>query len=80
MIAIPSPRSRRSRSRRSSPIRSRATACRGTPSALRSLPRRIDLLLVDGPPAFKPEIELSRYPALPALAERLAPRRLRGAR
>jgi predicted O-methyltransferase YrrM len=41
--------------------------------ALRSLPPRIDLLLVDGPPAFEPEIELSRYPALPALAERLAP-------
>jgi predicted O-methyltransferase YrrM len=39
---------------------------------LRLLPRRIDLLLVDGPPAFEPEIELSRYPALPALAERLA--------
>lgn len=38
--------------------------------ALRSLPRRIDLLLVDGPPAFEPEIELSSYPAL---AERLAP-------
>ena len=41
--------------------------------ALRSLPRNIDLLLVDVPPAFEPEIELSRYPALPALAERLAP-------
>jgi predicted O-methyltransferase YrrM len=41
--------------------------------ALRSLPRRIDLLLVDGPPAFQREIELSRYPALPALAERLVP-------
>jgi predicted O-methyltransferase YrrM len=40
--------------------------------ALRSLPRRIDLLLVDGPPAFEPEMELSRYPALPVLAERLA--------
>jgi len=39
---------------------------------LRFLPRRIDLLLVDGPPAFEPETELSRYPALPALAERLA--------
>ena len=39
--------------------------------ALRSLPRHIDVLLVDGPPAFEPEIELSRYPALPALAERL---------
>ena len=41
--------------------------------ALRALPRRIDLLLVDGPPAFEPEVELSRYPALPALAERLVP-------
>ena len=41
--------------------------------ALRFLPRRIDLLLVDGPPAFEPEIALSRYPALPALAGRLAP-------
>lgn len=41
--------------------------------ALNWLPRRIDLLLVDGPPAFEPEFELSRYPALPALAERLVP-------
>jgi predicted O-methyltransferase YrrM len=41
--------------------------------ALRSLPHRVDLLLVDGPPAFEPELELSRYPALPVLAERLAP-------
>jgi predicted O-methyltransferase YrrM len=41
--------------------------------ALCSLPRQIDLLLVDGPPAFEPEIALSRYPALPVLAERLAP-------
>jgi len=41
--------------------------------AVHSLPRHIDLLLVDGPPAFEPEIELSRYPALPALAERLVP-------
>jgi hypothetical protein len=40
---------------------------------VRSLPDRIDLLLVDGPPAFEPEHELSRYPALPVLAERLAP-------
>jgi predicted O-methyltransferase YrrM len=40
---------------------------------LRSLPRRIDVLLVDGPPAFEPGTQLSRYPALPALAERLAP-------
>ena len=41
--------------------------------ALRCLPRRIDVLLVDGPPAFEPGAGLSRYPALPALAERLAP-------
>ncbi len=40
--------------------------------SLRSRPHRIDVLLVDGPPAFTPELELSRYPALPALAERLA--------
>lgn len=33
--------------------------------ALRSLPPSIDLLLVDGPPAFEPEIELSRYPCAP---------------
>jgi predicted O-methyltransferase YrrM len=41
-------------------------------SALRSLPQRIDLLLIDGPPAFDPGTGLSRYPALPALAARLA--------
>jgi predicted O-methyltransferase YrrM len=33
----------------------------------------IELLLVDGPPAGDPELEHSRYPALPALAGRLAP-------
>ena len=41
--------------------------------ALASVPPRIDLLLVDGPPAFEPALQLSRYPALPALAERLVP-------
>ncbi len=41
--------------------------------ALLQLPRRIDLLLVDGPPAFEHALELSRYPALPALAEHLGP-------
>lgn len=41
--------------------------------ALLSVPDRIDVLLVDGPPAFEPEIALARYPALPALIERLAP-------
>jgi Methyltransferase domain len=41
--------------------------------ALRSLPPSIDLPLVDGPPAFELEIGLSRYPALPALANHLTP-------
>ena len=44
------------------------------PRSLDALPRGIDLLLVDGPPA-SPEAGLggSRYPALPRLADRLAP-------
>jgi predicted O-methyltransferase YrrM len=42
--------------------------------ALEGLPHRIDLLLVDGPPAGAPGIERARYPALPALASRLRPR------
>lgn len=33
----------------------------------------IDLLLVDGPPAGEPGLGEARYPALPALAGRLAP-------
>jgi len=41
--------------------------------ALDRLPQRIDLLLVDGPPAGAPAIERARYPALPALASRLRP-------
>jgi predicted O-methyltransferase YrrM len=42
-------------------------------AALARLPRSgVELLLVDGPPANEPEIERSRYPALPALAGRLA--------
>ncbi len=32
----------------------------------------IDLLVIDGPPAFEPGFELARYPALPALRHRLA--------
>ena len=41
--------------------------------AIRQLPDSgIELLLVDGPPAGDQDIERSRYPALPALAERLA--------
>jgi hypothetical protein len=42
-------------------------------SALRAVPATgVELLLVDGPPAGEPAIERSRYPALPALAGRLA--------
>jgi hypothetical protein len=41
--------------------------------ALSQLPESgVELLLVDGPPAGQPAIESSRYPALPALAARLA--------
>jgi len=35
--------------------------------AVRLLPEQIDVLLVDGPPAFTMETALSRYPTLPAL-------------
>jgi predicted O-methyltransferase YrrM len=44
-------------------------------AALAELPRpaTIDLLLVDGPPGYGEGMELSRYPALPALKEKLAP-------
>ena len=34
---------------------------------------RIDLLLVDGPPAYRDGHGLARYPALPVLRDRLAP-------
>jgi predicted O-methyltransferase YrrM len=40
--------------------------------ALRWVPDRIEVLLVDGPPAFDPGMGLSRYPALPVLEPRLA--------
>lgn len=33
----------------------------------------IDLLVVDGPPAYDPGLSLARYPALAVLADRLAP-------
>lgn len=43
-------------------------------SAVSALPGEgIDLLLVDGPPGYGDGMAHSRYPALPALAERLAP-------
>jgi hypothetical protein len=42
--------------------------------ALAGLPAAgIELLLVDGPPGYGEGMERSRYPALPALGERLAP-------
>lgn len=40
--------------------------------AVESLPEQIDLLLVDGPPAFDPGTGFSRHPALPRLLDRLA--------
>ena len=43
-------------------------------AALTELPAEgIDLLLVDGPPGYPEEMERSRYPALPQLADRLTP-------
>jgi predicted O-methyltransferase YrrM len=41
-------------------------------AALEELPSEIGLLLVDGPPSDQPDTERARYPALPALAGRLA--------
>jgi predicted O-methyltransferase YrrM len=41
--------------------------------ALDALPDRIELLLVDGPPAGERAIERGRYPALPELGQRLVP-------
>jgi predicted O-methyltransferase YrrM len=37
------------------------------------LPGTIDLLIVDGPPAYDKQRRLSRYPALPALRDFFAP-------
>jgi predicted O-methyltransferase YrrM len=42
------------------------------PKAAAKLPDEIDLLIVDGPPGYGGGMELSRYPALPALENRLA--------
>ena len=45
-----------------------------TERALAELPSaNVDLLLVDGPPGYGDGMERSRYPALPAMADRLAP-------
>jgi predicted O-methyltransferase YrrM len=52
----------------------RATCGWYDPTALDRLPATgVDLLLVDGPPAAEPGLGEARYPALPALADRLAP-------
>ena len=42
-------------------------------AAVERIPHGIDLLLVDGPPGYGEGMEQSRHPALPALAEHLAP-------
>lgn len=59
------------------PLRPHPLAEPGQPwysqAALRGLPDRIDLLLVDGPPAGEPGSELARAPALEVLESRLAP-------
>jgi predicted O-methyltransferase YrrM len=44
--------------------------------AIASLPDGVDLLFVDGPPGYGEGMAHSRYPALPALADRLAPHAL----
>lgn len=41
--------------------------------AVQALEGAIDLLVVDGPPAGRREISLSRYPAVPVLGDALAP-------
>lgn len=41
--------------------------------ALVELPEQIDLLIVDGPPADRPELAQARHPALGAVEPRLAP-------
>lgn len=60
------------------PLRPHPLALDGAPwyveAALAEVPLDgIELLLVDGPPGYGKGMALSRYPALPALADRLAP-------
>jgi len=60
------------------PLEPSALSLSGAPwyaeSAVGALPPAgIDLLLVDGPPGYGEGMSHSRYPALPALADRLAP-------
>ena len=58
------------------PLEPHELALEGAPwysgQAVRELPEAIDLLLVDGPPGYGEGMALSRYPALPVLAGRLA--------
>jgi len=60
----------------SAPLEPNAESWSGAPwysaDAIASLPGAIDLLLVDGPPGSPEESAHSRYPALGALAGRLA--------
>ncbi|CAN5612424.1 hypothetical protein BH10ACT11_BH10ACT11_05730 [soil metagenome] len=59
------------------PLEAHAASLAGAPwyseAALAGLPDAIEMLIVDGPPGYGEGMELSRYPALPALRERLAP-------
>jgi predicted O-methyltransferase YrrM len=61
------------------PLQPSASSAGGLPwyadSALRHVAGGgiIDLLIVDGPPAFEPAAALARLPGLPALLDRLAP-------
>ena len=60
-----------------SPLAPHRDAWDGAPwyssGVLASLPERVDLLFVDGPPGYGEGMAHSRYPALAALASRLAP-------
>lgn len=58
------------------PLEAHAASWDDTPwysaDAIASLPGTIDLLVVDGPPGYVEGMAHSRFPALPALASRLA--------
>jgi predicted O-methyltransferase YrrM len=60
-----------------SPLGPHSAALEGSPwydaSLPEKLPGKIDLLLIDGPPGYGEGMERSRYPALPALRDRLVP-------
>jgi predicted O-methyltransferase YrrM len=60
------------------PLEPHALALDGAPwyaaASVERIPHEIDLLLIDGPPAYGEGMARSRYPALPALADRLSER------